>query len=196
MNGGLAGVVWGGVAALIVGGVAMAPTHLALFPSQLAYCFRSHQSIIFNAPDQMDGVLALFARFDPNRRLVLLTPLLALAFTGWLTRARRVGGTALAAALAEPSKQAAIVLAGTAAIMPLHGYDLVVYSPLVLFAYDMRPRWLALVIAGLVDLAHREALTRRLPFQPAGPWFTLAIAVCTFVAVVPLASRNPEAAEA
>jgi hypothetical protein len=184
MNGGLAGVVWGGVAALIVGGVAMAPTHIGLFPSQLASCFRCHQSIAFNAPDQMDGILALLARFDPNRRFVLLTPLLSLAFTGWLTRVRRVGGTALAAALGEPSKQAAIVLAGTAAIMPLHAYDLVIYSPLILLAYDMRPRWLALAIVGLAEIVPHEALTRRLPLHPAGPWFTLAIAVCTFVAVV------------
>jgi hypothetical protein len=184
LNGGLAGVVWGGVAALVVGGAAMAPTHLALFPSQLVNCFRSHQSIGFNTPDQMDGMLALLARFDRNRRFVLLTPLLSIAFTSWLTRARRVGGTALSAALADPAKQAALVIAGTAAIMPLHSYDLVIYSPLMLFAYDIRPRWLALAIAGLAEIVPREAWTSRLPLHPAGPWFTLAIAVCTFAAIL------------
>ena len=182
-NGGLAGVAIAGVAALVVAGVAMAPTPLALFPGQLANCFRLHQSIVFNAPDHLFSVSALWARYDPHRRLVLATPLLAIAFAAWLWRQRRTGPAELVAALDVPWKQAAIVLAATAALMPLHGYDLVLCSPLILFTYEMRPRWLAFPLVLLVQLVSRESLTARLPIWPIAPWLTLAIALCILAAV-------------
>jgi hypothetical protein len=62
--------------------------------------------------------------------------------------------------------------------MPLHAYDLVIYTPLVVLAYELRWRWVASLLIALSLLAARASLvTDHLHVAQVGSFLTAAILI-------------------
>ncbi len=181
LAGGARGVLAGGAGAVVV---SLAAFH-GLAPSELVRELRSdyrlHMAIAFNAPDRFFSVSALFGFLDPDARLTRLSPLLGMAVVPFATGLWR-GSRPQIAAQASPLWALALVLTWVAALVPLHGYDLIIYTPLLILLPVVRPRWLSAGLGGLAIFASRiPRLTDALHLGPIVPYATFAVAVGTTV---------------
>src|SRR5271165_3153327 len=78
-----------------------------------------------------------------------------------------------------------MVAAVTGAFMPVHAYDLVVYTPLVVLAYELRWRWVASLLVALSLFAARiHFLVAYVPVAQAGSWLTTGILLTIATGVV------------
>ncbi len=180
-NGAHKEVLLAGAVALLISLVAMSPISLAVLGDQLADCYQRHMSISFNAPENFFSVEALISSHAIAERVMVIGPAAAVAFIAFHAVRRR--GSAVHPKVA-PLWLAALTACASAVLVPLHGYDLVLYTPLVLLGYVMRPRWLGWMTVSLVELAgHTAALSARLHSRiPLAPILTLAIGIVCAVA--------------
>ena len=174
-SGGHVGLLLGGAAAVVVGVVAMMPSGLGAVPAQVADCYARHVQIVFNAPGEFSNLLAFFPWPGGTR------PFLSVS-----TASGMVAGVALAVAAREARRrhpallpnslwQLGIVTAATGALMPVHAYDLVIYTPLFVLAYELRWRWVATLVIVFSLLASRLHFLAYVPMAQAGSWLTTAI---------------------
>jgi hypothetical protein len=182
LNGAARGV-WMGSAAIVLSSLA-GTLHLGWRPlwEQLRNCYRLHMEFSFNALDQFFSLSSLMVRFGAESKSLVISPLAGMAAVIAITlwrRARAQRGQPLE----HPLWEASIALALGACFVPLHAYDLVVYTPLVILAAEMRPRWLSALVALLASMASRAFwLEHWLPVHPLGPCMTLAIAAALLAA--------------
>jgi hypothetical protein len=174
LNGGHAGLLWGGGASVIVGLAAMVPSHLGRMASDVAHCYRLHMQLDFNAPSQFFSVPALLASVVSGHEFMLISIVAGISSVVALTVARRAGGT-----WKDPLFQLGAVVAMSAAWMPVHGYDLVIYTPLVILAEEVRSSRLGWAMIPLVWSAGRPVfIATHLPFFPhPASFLTAAIAL-------------------
>jgi hypothetical protein len=183
MNGGHAAVIAAGAAAGIIGLVSMLPSGLARMPDDLSRVMALHAELEFNQPGQFFNLPALLASHPSAHMFMVAGPILAIALIAMMTVMRRRGFAA--AILHDPLWQFGIVGALTAAFMPVHAYDLVVYVPLGLIAYRMRASWTGPVIVALMLIAGRShVLERYLQLTVPPPLITAAIALVVMAAAV------------
>jgi hypothetical protein len=181
VTGGHVGVLLAAGLAIGVSALALAPVPWAALPAQLAQCAELHLRIDYNQPDQFYGVTALFAGLDPRGHLVQpAMPFVTLvAFgLGWFRRSRRTGDPS------ETLVDLTLVLALTGALMPLHGYDLVLYVPIFVLCATLRPLWAGAILTLCLLASRAPAIGARIGLHPLAPWLTLGIAVLVLLAVV------------
>jgi hypothetical protein len=177
LNGGHAGVLRGAVWAAVVSIAALAPVGLAEFPEQFHRCLRLHLAAGFNQRDNFTSVSVLWAHARAAEAMFWVSPALALGAVGTLTWWRRSGG-ALAAVVDDPLCLLSLLASLSAALVPLHQYDLVLYTPVFFLPYRARPAWLSLALVVLVGLADRpHVFGGRLGRGDTEPWLTLGVAV-------------------
>lgn len=199
LNGGERGVLRGVAAALAVSALAVTEAGPWQFLDQVRSDYRLHMAISFNAPGRFYSVSALFAAVDPEARLTRVSTLIGAGAIAWITwvgsptMGRPAPGTSTLWPLA-------LSLTLTAAFVPLHGYDLVIYTPLIVMAGLLQPRWLAALVVALALSASRvPRLGDALHLGPLVPYVTLTVALATALAwrlsgsVAP-APPEPEAA--
>jgi hypothetical protein len=179
LNGGFLGVLWGGLAAAVVSMASIPFGQWANLPAQLHESYALHMSISYNAPSYFFNLSALLAQLPHSDKLLFISSLLGMVCVLVLTGMRQQNDNPLSL-LRDPKWTSAIVMALVPAFVPLHGYDLVMYTPLVVLAHDLRPRYIAYLIVFLVTIAARaESVGQRLhiPIYPLPPYFTLAVIV-------------------
>ena len=77
-----------------------------------------------------------------------------------------------------------MVVAAIPAFMPLHGYDFVLYTPLVLACFAIKPRPIAAVMILLVQALGRvHVLEGASGFRPISPLLTVGLAVLALFAL-------------
>ena len=195
LNGGAVAIALAAAAAVLVGVLAMLPSGLSALPGHVADAYAKHMAIGFNGLDQFTSASALFATHDPQRVLFTLCPLLGLCVVAWLSVLRRSGPRSADDPLFQPLWQLSVVVAASAAFVPLHAYDLITYIPLVILASTIRPRLLAAAVVVSAHLACRgAALGTRLQLQVVTPYLTLAVLTLTVLALQH--ARPPRAAPA
>jgi hypothetical protein len=193
VNGGGVGIALAAAAAAVVGLVAMIPSGLALLPGQYAYCYGLHMQIVFNDPKNFSGLLSLFDWSGNRHAFMPVSTLLAFAAALGLTLVRGRDAARPVPVLAKPLWQLAIVAAISGALMPLHGYDLVIYTPVAILAYDLRRVW-GVAVTGLVLFAGRPAfLEAHLHLAHASSYLTTAILVTLVVAAASEAADRADA---
>jgi hypothetical protein len=153
LNGGLPGVLEGGLGILITSLVAMARSGLTKVPEQVLSAYRLHLQLDFNGASQFFNVSALLSAIHVGRHPLLLGPILGVVAVLALMRANR--RAELGDPLSDPFWQLGILSAIEVAFVPQHGYDMVMYTPVVFLACLFRPRWLAVPLVLLVALASR-----------------------------------------
>jgi hypothetical protein len=175
-SGGHVGLMLGGAAAGVVGGLAMIPSGLKALPAQFADCYGRHVQIVFNAPREFSNLLAFFPWSGGTRQFLSVSTAAGVAGSIALVVAARQARKRNPALVPNPLWQLGIVMAVTAALMPVHAYDLVIYTPLVVLAYELRWRWVASLIVALSLFAARvHFLATHVPVAQAGSYLTTAI---------------------
>jgi hypothetical protein len=181
LNGGHKGI---SLAALAAGGVAvvsMLPSGLEHVHADLSHVMTLHAQLEFNQPDQYFNVPALAARYLPEQLVMTVGPVLAIVLVIVMTVMRR--RQLASAVLHDPLWQASIVMAVTGALMPLHAYDLVIYTPLALLAYRLRSSWMVLPLLILILCGGRSHLfARYFDLQLPPPIVTTAVALTIVIA--------------
>lgn len=181
LNGGHKGI---SLAALAAGGVAvlsMLPSGLEHVHADLSHVMTLHAQLEFNQPDQYFNVPALAARYLPEQLVMTVGPVLAIVLVIVMTVMRR--RQLASAVLHDPLWQASIVMAVTGALMPLHAYDLVIYTPLALLAYRLRSSWMVLPLLVLILSGGRSHLfARYFDLQLPPPIVTTAVALTIVIA--------------
>ena len=193
LNGGHAGVLRGGLVAVAVSVAAMIPVGLSRFPAQFHRCLRLHMGAGFNQRDNFTNLSVLWAHLDGADAWFWVSPALALAAIALLTMSRRRSPDGpLAAMLDDPLWLLSLLASLSAALLPLHRYDLVIYTPVFFLALRIRPLWLSLALVALVEAADRPHLLDRLLGHGARePWLTLGVALlCTGTLVVNQGDRR------
>jgi hypothetical protein len=181
-NGGHVGVLRGVAVAFAVSLAALVATNSTLFFTQLLHSYHLHMAIEYNDPSNFLSISALFAGFDPDAKLAFISPLLGITIIYVLSRLRPTTSD-LAGRQTGQLWPLALTLALNAAFVPMHGYDLIVYIPLVLLAYEIQPRWLACLIVVLAISASRMLkLAEWLDWKPMTPILVLSIALITLLA--------------
>jgi hypothetical protein len=153
LNGAYAGVVLGGAATAAVGLAALLSTHIERLPAELAHCYELHMRVKFNAPDQFFNLTALLSPFASGHTLMVLGPLIAVTAAVAATVYLRPVVVRDDDSLLTLSLVAAL----TCALMPIHGYDLALYTPIALLACERGASWLTIGALMLVQLAGRPA---------------------------------------
>jgi len=178
LNGGHIPVMIAGVVALATGLLYMAPT-LASFPHDLARCYGLHMKLAFNQPGEFFNLPALAAGYVSGHEFMVVGPVLAVILVGAVTYVRRRrSANGVPSVLQDPLWQLSIVCALTGALMPVHGYDLVIYTPLALLAYRLRATWMSPLVAGFLLLAARPLIiVAALNIKRPAPLMTTALAI-------------------
>jgi hypothetical protein len=177
VNGGYVGLLWSAAAAVVVSLLAMLPTHVELWPDQFAHCYSLHMQVRFNDPAEFFSVPALAPRLVSPHLWMRLGPVLSslgvIAVSVWRRRSPELRS--------DPILQLCLVAALTGALMPIHGYDLVIYTPLLILVYELGAQWLGALLALLVLAVRPDTLARYLhvPIHPA--YMTGAIAGVTLL---------------
>jgi hypothetical protein len=193
LNGGHVGVALAAIAALVVSAVSMLPSGLENLPGQYAHCYALHMQLVFNDPKNFSNLPALFFSRSSQHAFMPVSTLLAVAAATGLTLARRVDSRPFPV-LESPLWQLAIVAAITAALMPVHAYDLVIYTPVVILAYELRASWIGALLVGLVLFAGRPGfVAAHLHLQQASSYLTTAI-LLTLALAVANRRRDPSVA--
>jgi hypothetical protein len=194
LNGGHAGLLWGAAAAIAIGTSAMLPSGLERLPSDVAHCYGLHMNLTFNQPSEYFSVPALGANALSGNGFMLTSLVFGTGAVAALTYARRVGVGFLSQTVHQTEWLLSMVVAITAASMPIHGYDLVLYTPLVLAAYPLRHSWPAWVVLPLILSAGRPHFVARfLPFgQHPAPVLTGAVLVLLLLALRAKAKDSPD----
>jgi hypothetical protein len=175
LSGGHVGLAIGGAAAVLVGVVAMIPSGLRAMPEQFAHCYALHVNIKFNDPREFSNLLAFFHWPGGSRQFLAVSTAAGIAASVTLVVAARQLRKQHAAHVPNPLWQLGIVAAVTGAVMPVHAYDLVIYTPLVVLAYELRWRWVASLLIALSLFAARVAfLSAHIPVPQAGSYLTVA----------------------
>jgi hypothetical protein len=184
LNGAHLELLIAGAIAVLVGVVSMLPSGLGRVASDVAHCYQLHMQVEFNSPTQFFNLPSLVAQNAPHAFMAsgpIVASILVLG-ASYLRRARPAWAHGR---LHEPFAPLALVAAIAAAFMPLHGYDLVILAPLLVFAHDLRRSWLGWLTVGLAIMAGRPALIERLlGFQHPQAYVTGALFVALVVALV------------
>jgi hypothetical protein len=189
-SGGHLGVLLGAVAATTVGLFAMIPSGLAALPAQMRHDYALHVAVDFNGPAQFSNLLAFFPWPGGSRPFLSTSMAVGVAASLGLVLATRQARRWNADLTLDPLWQLGIVVALTGALMPLHGYDLVIYTPLIVLAGELRWRWISSIIVFLTLFAAREKfLTTLVPITPIGACLTTAI-LLTMIAALALHWRR------
>ena len=174
-NGGHRGVLIAGAAATAVSIVSLAPFGLANVPSDLADCYARHMNAGFNQKHTFSNLSAVLATIRGGERFFWVAPALAGFWLVGVSLWRRAKSTSPAVAR-DPLVMLMLVGSTIPALLPLHGYDLVVITPLVLASVLVRPRVLAIAFVLLVQLSGRvDFLERRIGIHPLLPFLTVAL---------------------
>jgi hypothetical protein len=182
-NGAHVGVLLAGLAAALVGLCAMLP-HLSSFSQDYAHGYALHMQIAFNDPKNFSNLLALFDWSSTRHGFMPASTFSAMAAGLVVTLARRVDAPRPISALENPLWQLAFVSAISGALMPLHGYDLVVYTPVVMLAYELRDSWVSAALVAAVLFAGRPAFVEaHLHVAQASSYLTTAV-LLTLVAAL------------
>jgi hypothetical protein len=186
LSGGHLGLLIGAAAAVAVGVVAMIPSGLAALPTQFRDVYALHVAVEFNGPAQFSNLPAFFPWSGGSREFLSASTAAGIAASVVLVLATRHARKLDAHLVPHPLWQLGILVAMTGALMPLHGYDLVIYTPLIVLAGELRWRWISLLIVVLSLFAAREEFLRAyVPIAQAGAYLTTAI-LLTMVATLPL----------
>ena len=144
-------------------------------PRQLAHGYALHAHIAFNDPKAFSNLLAFFPWPGGSRQFLSTSIATGLAASVALGARRPASAQAAPGLMPGPLWQLSIVAAVTGTLMPVHAYDLVIYTPLVVLAYELRWRWVASLLIALSLLAARAAfLSAHVPIPQAGPCLTTA----------------------
>jgi hypothetical protein len=175
LSGGHVGLLIGGAAALVVGAVAMIPSGLGALPAQFAHCYSLHVNIEFNDPKEFSNLLAFFHWPGGSRQFLSVSMAAGIAAGVTLAVAAREARKRHTALVPNPLFQLGVVAAVTGAFMPVHAYDLVIYTPMVVLAYELRWRWVASLLIALSLLAARAAyVSAHIQVEQAGSYLTMA----------------------
>jgi hypothetical protein len=195
LSGGHAGLLIGAAAALAVGLVAMIPSGLGVFPAQVQHVYALHAAVKFNGPEQFSNLLAFFPWPGGSRQFMSASMALGIAGSVALVLAVRQARKRHPDLVPDPLMQLGIVMAMTGALMPVHGYDLVIYTPLIVLAGELRWRWISLLIVFLTLFAARERfLSAHVPIAQTGAYLTTAL-LLTMVAALALHWRRQPSLE-
>src|SRR6185295_17278801 len=129
INGGARGVVLGGLVAVGIGVGALVPSGITAWPSQMADCFARHMAAGFNQRSTFSHLSALFGDTAFANRMFWVSPLLAVA---WIVALTLYSRRARDKSDSHPVWMLVLVTAAIPALMPLHEYDLVTYTPTVI----------------------------------------------------------------
>jgi hypothetical protein len=177
MNGGHTGVLAAAGAAFAVSVVSVLP-HASELPAHLARIYELHMQLRFNAPTAFTNLPAVAASHLSGSTFMLIGPILAAVAAVVATRVRTRSPELQSDALLELAVAASI----TGALMPVHAYDLVIYCPIAILAYQFRTNWTGLLLAALVLLAGRaHVFETYLHVQVAGGYLTTLLAITVFV---------------
>jgi hypothetical protein len=189
-SGGHLGLALGAVAAAAVGLGAMIPSGLDALPSQFRHVYSLHVAVDFNGPAQFSNLPAFFPWPGGTRAFLSASMALGVAASVALVLAARQARRRTTEPVLDPLWQLGIVVALTGALMPLHGYDLVIYTPLIVLAGELRWRWISYLIVFLTLFAARdEFLKAYVPIAQAGAFLTTAI-LLTMIAALALHWRR------
>jgi hypothetical protein len=174
-NGGARGVLTGGLGVALLSSVTILRVGPRLLLRQLGNCYAGHLKLAFNDLDRFTSVSSLFAAHGLAQIAKFLSPLIGLAavlaLTVWRTRSSN-------RALHSPLWEVSLCLALSAAFVPLHDYDLGLYTPLFVLLAEVRERVQAVFIAVLTFTACRvPALESWTGVHTLGPYLTLAVAL-------------------
>ena len=170
--GAIRGVVGGGSLAVAVGAISMLHVDWRALPQQLEECAQLHMSIAYNALDNFYSLSSLLANFGSAAFASQLLGFAVIAAMAWRARTARKR----AAAATPPLTQLAVACAIGAAFIPLHGYDLVILTPLAFWAYTLPQAWLKGLVFLLIVSASRAHTWGTLHgVHPLGPWVTIAL---------------------
>ena len=181
LNGGHVGVAIAGVIAAAVGAVAMLPSGIGRLPADFSHVMSLHTQLEFNQPSEYYNLPALAASFLSGQSFMIAGPILAFAIVVAMTVLRR--RDAAPDVLRDPLWQLGILAALTAALLPVHAYDLVVYAPLGLILYRIAGSWASALLVGFIMIGGRSHLFARyfdVPLPP--PIATVAIAAIVLFA--------------
>jgi hypothetical protein len=189
LNGGHVPVLLAGVAAGATGLLSMLPSQIERLPADLSHVMTLHTQLEFNQPDQYFNLPALAAGSLPGQSFMMAGPILAFILVIAMTLMRRRGMAPTV--LRDPLWQLSILVALTGALLPVHAYDLVIYTPLGLLAYRLRASWTSPLLLVFVLTAGRSHLFARyldLPLPP--PLVTGAVALTVVAAAFYSESRR------
>jgi hypothetical protein len=186
--GGLRFVAIGGGLTVAVGALALSHVDWSLLPGQYQNCVRLHLSIGYNNPDEFYSLSSLLVGIVPHEKLSALIAFALLSIVA-LDRYRRppLGFKAPAFAL----RDLALACTLTTAFIPLHGYDLVLLTPVFFWAMTLSERWLTVAICGLAVIPSRlGGVGHTWGVFPLAPYATVALAALCLLAWKRQADRN------
>jgi alpha-1,2-mannosyltransferase len=186
-NGGAKGVLGGGVLAVAAALAALVPFDVSKFPEQFVEGYRLHLASPFNVPSNFTHLGGLLSAATGPRWLWLLLPSGIIA--GWiaLRAGKRWAGRLQAVHLL------ALTCALTPLLFPLHIYDLVLYSPvLVALAAARVSVWTVLTVLCAEVAARADFVGLTNPALPLLPLVALLVVGFLGAAVWP---RVPEPAK-
>ncbi|HET8706812.1 MAG TPA: glycosyltransferase family 87 protein, partial [Pseudomonadales bacterium] len=186
LNGGHRGVLIGGVAATVVSLVSLGFTQngILAFPEHMIDCIGRHMGASFNKKESFSNLSALIARIPNGKHYFWIGPTLAfvwlLGMVYWYKRHQNHPQ------LKNPVLLLALVCAATPALIPLHVYDLVIYTPVLFASIFIRPWLLSIVIVLLVQIVGRVHLLSKasLDMYKFMPLLTMSILISTSVAII------------
>ncbi len=185
LTGGHLGLFIGAAVAVTVGVLAMIPSGVANMPAQLAHGYSLHAHIAFNDPKVFSNLLAFFPWPGGSRQFLATSMATGLAASVALGVAARQARKRRAAMIPGPLWQLSILAAVTGTLMPVHAYDLVIYTPLVVLAYELRWRWVASLLIALSLFAARVAfLSAHVPIPQMGSYLTTAMVLTLAVGLI------------
>ncbi|MFT3928573.1 MAG: glycosyltransferase family 87 protein [Myxococcales bacterium] len=196
-------VLQAGAAALLVSVIGLIPSGLSVFPEQFRHAYDLHLGMDFMKPSEFYNVSPLLAGFAPHRLPLLMGPLLGMVAVVALVLAKRWLAThaevpahadGARSLLLNPLWQLCLLAALEIAFTPQHGYDLVMYTPVVVLAATFRQRWLS-ALAVLVIAVESRALQieQRLQIGPIAPYLSLGIVALCVCAVCRVRAQNEPA---
>ncbi len=180
LNGSVIEVLLGSLAAALVSSITVLRVGPSLLLQQLSQCYAGHMQLAFNDLGHFTSVSSLFAGTRHAALAKSLSPLFGVGavvlFSLWRRRSPRL-------AQRGPLWAIALCLAFSATFVPLHEYDLGLYTSLFVLLGEVRERSLAAALGGLAFLAGRvpvlEGITH---LHPLAPCFALAISILLVVA--------------
>jgi len=174
LNGAHAGVGIGAAALLLVSIASLLPAGIGNVPALYADCVARHMAAEFNELSTFSNVSALW----PVASFTTVGPVVGFGWIAWLSYLRRREPSL------DPSWFLLMVVAAIPAFMPLHAYDFVLYTPLVIGCAMIKPRSIAVVMILLVQVLGRvHVLEGASGFRPIAPLLTVGLAVLALIAL-------------
>jgi hypothetical protein len=184
LKGGGIGILRAGLGFVLVSLLLMAPTGLSNLPEQLRSVYQLHLGQPFNAAPEFLGISALLGELAKGYLPLFLGPVLGIICVLALVYVSRQARSD--SPLSDPLWQVGIMCAVEVAFIPQHGYDLVMYTPVVVMSCLFRQRRLTVLVCFLVETASRvKNLESHLhtPIHFLAPLTCLAIAALCLLAV-------------